>query len=157
MNGQEPAIRAWIRRHKVCWELLPYRVSLRGSSAQVGFELNLYAQHEPASFASPGCPKCQEVFHTLQQIAHLVMPQESRPTRYEISPFDSSFHLRPENKMRNEVQLTMLLIHRDNLFDPLDECERKCATEIEKNLKELGAQSRAWSSEQSATAEGSNP
>ena len=152
MKTQNSELQSWIREHKVCWELLPHWMSDRGNRVQVGFELNLFAQHGPSVLASPGCPKCQDLFRVLQQIAQAALPTENRPTRYEICPFDSSFHLRPETRMKNEVQLTLLLIHRENVLDPVDDCEHKCATEIEERLKELGAQRRVWSDLGSAPA-----
>ena len=140
----EPDLKEWIRQHKVCSELLPYFEMHESKKVQVGFELHLYAQHSPGVMANPGCKECQEVYKHLQQIARLALPQEFRPTRYEIEPFDASFHIRKETKMKSEVQLTMLIIHREGFFNPVDDCERRCLAEIQQKLKEIGVQSKIW-------------
>ncbi len=141
----------WIREHKVCWELFPYYALGRGGRIQIGFELDLYAQHLPWVKTNPGCKECEEVFKKLEEIARLALPTEFRPTRYDIQPFDASFHIRPETKLKQEVQLTMLIIHREGYFDPLDECERRCAAEIQQHLKNLGVQSKVWSQMRAGT------
>jgi len=137
-------IRQWIREHKVCWELSPYLIMKDDIKIQVGFELHLLAQHIPGENANPGCAKCQEIFVILQRLARIVLPKEIRPTQYEITSFDGSFHLRRENRMKEEVQLTLLITHRNGFFNPVDDCEQRCAGEIEKNLKDLGAQHGIW-------------
>ncbi len=135
----------WIKEHKVCWELFPYKPMGIDGRIQVGFELDLYAQHLPSTNANPGCKECEKVFKQLEQIAHLALPAEFRPTRCEIQQFDASFHLRPETKLKPEIQLTILIVHREGFFHPVDECERKCADEIQKHLKSIGVQRKVWS------------
>lgn len=143
MNS-ETNLPKWIQEHKVCWDAAPLSALHNGMTIQVGFELHLYAQHEDSVLANPGCSKCQKIFEVLQEIAQRVMPTEQRPSRYEIAPFDASFHLRPENHLREEVQLTIQVLHRQEYFDPVDECEKKCLAEMEKKLSQLGVQSKSW-------------
>jgi hypothetical protein len=69
---------------------------------------------------------------------------ESRPTRYEIAPFDASFHLRPEARWVPEVQLTVAIVHRHRHLNPIDSCEETCAKEIQESLRRLGAPPRSW-------------
>ena len=38
----------WIQEHKVCWDLLPYYAVDGGPRIQIGFELDLFAQHLPS-------------------------------------------------------------------------------------------------------------
>ena len=140
----ESDLKEWIRQHKVCSELLPYYEMNAGRKVQVGFELHLYAQHAPGVKANPGCSECQEVYKHLQQVAQLALPQEFRPTRYEVEAFDASFHIRRETNMKSEVQLSMLIIHREDFFNPVDDCERRCSAEIQQKLNELGVQPRVW-------------
>lgn len=141
---QETPLIEWIAEHKVCWELLPYHVMSGGRRTQVGYELYLYAQHSTSVKADPGCIECQKVYTKLQQIAHLALPKEFRPTTYHIMPFDGAFHMRTETRMKYEVQLTLQIIHREGFLNQVDECERKCADEIERNLREMGARVKAW-------------
>ncbi len=145
----------WIQEHKVCWELFPYYAMDNGERIQIGFELDLYAQHLPSVVADPGCKECEVVYKNLEQIARLALPTEFRPTKYDIQQFDASFHLRPETKLKPEIQVTILILHREGFFDPVDECERKCTDEIQKNLKNIGVQRKVWSQRTAQIAEGS--
>ena len=135
----------WIQQHKVCWELVPYYAIGRAGKIQVGFELDLFAQFESGAKPNPGCKQCEEVFHNLAEIGRLALPTDFRPTRYDFQQFDASFHLRTETKLKPEIQLTILIIHREGFFNPVDECERKCATEIQQRLKNMGVQRKVWS------------
>jgi hypothetical protein len=145
----------WIQKHKVCWDLLPYYAVDGGPRIQIGFELDLFAQHLPSVVANPGCKECENVYKNLAQIARKALPTEFRPTKYEIQQFDASFHIRRETNLKTEIQVTVLIIHREGLFDPVNECERKCADEIEKHLKNMGVQRKVWLQRTAPTTEGS--
>ena len=72
-------------------------------------------------------------------------PRDERPTRYEIEPFDVSFHLRSESAWTPEVQLAVHIIHGERYLRPVDDCDRRCAAEIQANLRRLGVQPQRWS------------
>jgi len=128
----------WIYEHKVCWELSPYfAIVAEDRKEQIGFELDLFAQHSDRTDINPGCRKCEELYAGLQHIAISVLPHEKRPTAYEIEPFDAAFHLRLETKMKTEVQLKIVIRHHSDVLRPLDECEQKCCREIRLNLERL--------------------
>lgn len=137
-------LKEWVKKHKVCWELLPHQAVMGSKIIQVGFELYLYAQHLEGAKPSPGCEECYELYKKLHEIALLTLPTENRPTRYEITPFDSAFHMRPKNRLKTEVQLMLLIIHRTEYMNPVDDCEVKCSAEIQKKLKEMGVQMKIW-------------
>ncbi len=143
--GMEETLRRWIREHRVCWELSPLQEMDHRARVPVGYELRLFARHPPGVRADPGCLECRDLYEKLRAIAVFALPREHRPTRYEIAPFDASFHLRPESEWVSEVQLTLDIVHGQDYLRPIDECEQKCAREIEDRLRALGAQSRAWS------------
>jgi hypothetical protein len=142
--NEELELKKWIVLHKVCWELLPHQTVVDGKIIQLGFELHLYAQHFQGVRANPGCEECYELYKKLPEIALQVLPVENCPTRYEITPFNSSFHMRPKNNLKTEVQLMLLIIHRTNYMNPVDDCEVKCSAEIQKKLKEIGVQMKIW-------------
>src|SRR3989304_5625483 len=89
--------------------------------------------------------ECWDVYEKLRAIALFALPRQHRPTRHEIAPFDASFHLWPESKWVPEVQLTLEIVHRRDYLRPIDDCEQKCAREIQARLRVLGARSRAGS------------
>jgi len=112
---------------------------------QVGYELDLYAQHDPGVKADPGCHECRDLHDILKILAIQVLPKENRPSRYQIEEFDAAFHIRPETNLKVEVVLKMLIIHREDFFAPVDLCEQKCSAEIQRNLARLGVQPKVWS------------
>lgn len=143
MNAQHDLLE-WIKEHKVCWELVPYYVFTSEGKIQVGFELDLYAQIDAQIRTNPGSTASEQIFEKLAHVARLSFPQDRRPTRYDIQVFDASFHYRKETKLKPEIQLTLLITHRQDFFHTVDECERRCAGEIEEHLKGLGVQRKIW-------------
>jgi len=146
---EEETLRQWVARHKVCWELSPL-VELDqhpkepAARVQVGFELQLFARHAGHVKPSPGCAECVTLYDKLRAIALYTLPKDQRPSRYELSPFDSSFHLRPESEWVPEVQLTIRIVHGSDYFKVIDDCEKRCSEEIQGQLRALGAQRKAW-------------
>lgn len=87
---------------------------------------------------TPGCQYCYETFKDLRKIAEWIMPQERRPSRYEISIFDGSIHSASKRRFRPEVVLNMKIVHREAFDQPVDECEELCLKEMRQKLAELG-------------------
>lgn len=141
----QTTLKEWIRAHKATWELGPWQEIVAGRPSAVGFELRLFGQHGPHSGASPGCEHCVSLYEKLRAIALAAFPNEHRPTQYQIEPFDAAFHLRPDSEWAPEVQLVVHIVHREGYLRPVDECEKRCAEEIQKNLRGLGVQPKSWS------------
>ena len=141
----EDTLKQWVREHKVTWEMSPLRELVGHAPKAVGYELRLYGLHHKGVVASPGCSECQAVHERLRAIALAVLPTEHRPTRYDIATFDSSLHMRSESEWEPEVELTLNLTHRNGYLGPLDDCEKRCADEIQAGLKRLGVQPKRWS------------
>lgn len=138
-------LRAWIREHRVCWELSPRVEFHQHQRVQVGFDLTLLARHPEALGDGPGCEVCRRHYETLREIALSVVPKAAGPTSCEVDPFDASVHLRPETRWTPEIELNMAILHRDGTFSGVDEDERRCAAAIEEELRRLGARPRIWS------------
>jgi hypothetical protein len=151
----EATLGHWVREHRVTWEIGPLQELVDQRPATVGFELRLFGRHDPDRQASPGCRECLSLHQRLRAIAAAAFPRDTRPTRYEIEPFDGSFHLRPESEWADEVQLTVRIVHGDGYLRPLDECEKRCAEEIQAALRRLGVQPRTWSDARAAAGSGS--
>lgn len=150
-NSNQRELREFIRDHQVCWETRPITAILGDDPRQVGFELELRAVHGPSSHKpKPGCPECQRLFQELRKLAEAIFPHEHRPSRYEIRPFDHSFHLdpsrgfRPEVALRPEIVLRIEILDRKDYFQPDEACEISCLKEMEQSLKELGARKGRW-------------
>jgi hypothetical protein len=140
----EAPLREWVREHKVTWELGPWKEMVGHGAVAVGFELRLLARYPPEAHPMPGCHDCAEIYQGLREVALVTLPREHRPTLYEIEPFQAALHLRRESEWAPEVQLAVHIIHREGYLRPLDECERRCAAEIEQNLARLGVQPGRW-------------
>ena len=149
----DATLKDWVRQHRVTWELSTLQELVDRRPATIGFELRLFGQHGPHTEASPGCQQCVSLHGRLRAIAVAAYPTEHRPTTYEVKPFDASIHLRPESGWAPEVQLAVHIVHREGYLRPLDECEKRCAEEIQVALRGLGVQPRSWSdSRMSASA-----
>lgn len=151
----ETTLKHWVRQHRVTWELGAWQELVEHQPTTVGFELRLFGQHDPHVQASPGCPECISLHERLRAVAEAALPREHRPTRYEIEPFEAAFRLRPESEWKPEVQLTVRIVHREGYLRPLDECEKRCAEEIQLALRGLGVQPRTWSDSRKGTGSGS--
>jgi hypothetical protein len=138
-------LKEWVGQHRVTWELGPWQELVEHRPTTVGFELRLFGQHAPQAHPLPGCQECVSLHGKLRAIAAAAFPEERRPTEYEVEPFDASFHLRPESEWTPEVQLTVHIVHRHGYLRPVDECEKRCAEEIQKALRALGVQPKSWS------------
>lgn len=150
----DPTVRQWVREHRVTWEIGPLQEIVDHRPATVGYELRLFAQHDADVHPTPGCSECVSLHDKLRAITLAALPHERRASWCQLAPFDSAFHLRPESEWRPEVQLTVRIVHRHEYLRPLDECEKRCADEIQEALRELGAQPKRWSAARGATPDG---
>ena len=135
---------SWIREHHVTWEVSPWQEIVGHSPTAVGFEVRLYARHAPGRIPDPGCDLCAALHEKLRAIALSVLPKEPRPTQYTIEPFKASLHLRPEGHWDPEVELVMHIVHREEYLRGVDDCEKRCAGEIQDGLRGLGVQPKSW-------------
>ncbi len=139
-------LRQLVMQHKVCWEVWPeYHIDRDGKRIQIGFELVLIGTHyHPEQSPVPGCAECVKVYEDLHQLAQWVIPQEERDSRYKTGLFDASIHYSPQRKFRKDISLEIKILHREGFDRPTDACEVECLKEMEKKLKELGAQKTNW-------------
>jgi hypothetical protein len=72
------------------------------------------------------------------------LPEERRPSKYELSPFDQSIRYSHMRKDRPDVLLTITISHRNHPMECIDECEVRCLNEIKPQLRDIGAEQRAW-------------
>ncbi len=136
-----------IQDHRVCWEALPERIPVKDEEPlKVGFDLMLYGTHKEGEHPTPGCEKCAQIYRDLRKIANWVIPKEERPSRYEISIYESAIGYNRMRGNRPDVELTIKILHRSRYDQPVDECEITCLNEMKTKLVSLGAQERHWKS-----------
>lgn len=144
-------LREIARRHQVCCEVWPERSVLEGRRIQIGFELQLCgvnshaAEVEGSSHPVPGCAQCLRTYQDIRQVAEWILPNKTQPTRYEIQAFDHSIHIAPhKRKSRNEVVVTIHIMHRHDFNRAVDECEDRCLKEMQLRLRDLGIVEGTW-------------
>ena len=132
------------RKHGVCYEVWPEWSLVGNERIKIGYVLELYGanSHEQGRkicHLVPGCRSCRETFEDMKKIAEWIMPREERVSRYELEPFNRVIHIAPkQRKLRSEVVLTVKILHRSEINQPVDDCEQRCLKEMRGKLNELG-------------------
>ena len=138
-------LRMVVQDHRVCWEVLPERIPVKDEEPlKVGFDLMLYGTHEVGMHPTPGCERCAQIYRDLRKIANWIIPKEERPSRYEISIYESAIGYNRMRGNRPDVELTIKILHRARYDQPVDECEVLCLNEMKAKLLDLGAQEKRW-------------
>jgi hypothetical protein len=138
-------LRMFVQSHRVCWEVLPERIPVKDEEPlKVGFDLMLYGTHEVGVHPTPGCEKCAEIYRDLRKIANWIIPKEERPSRYEISIYESAIGYNRMRGNRPDVELAIKILHRSAYDQPVDECEVLCLNEMKAKLGKLSAQEKRW-------------
>ena len=135
-------LRAWIREHRIWWEVLPFTEIQERKLLQVGFEFHLYGRH-PRSGTGPGCSECHALHDRLRLLASSVVPEDVRASQYDVDPYHAAFYCGQE-PATFDVRLTLRIRHREGYFDPIDACEIGCSKEIQENLRTLGSPQDHW-------------
>ena len=134
-----------VQRYRVCWEVWPECIVLRGDRRQVGFVLELSGTFESGTdYPYPDWVARQRVFAALRQIAEAILPREKRPSGYEVDSDDQALHYSRVRGSRPDVSVAIHIYHRQGFEQPVDDCEVRCLTEMEQRLKELDACERQW-------------
>jgi hypothetical protein len=145
-------LRAIARKHQVCYEVWPERSVAEGRKIQIGFELQLCGTNSHVAAKGkqpvPGCEYCQSTYEDLKQIAEWILPQDERPSRYEIGAFDRSLHVAPHSRhSRSEVVVPIHIMHRTEFNREVDECENRCLKEMRDRLNQLEVCEGRWRSD----------
>lgn len=133
-------IKNLIEKHRVCFESWFEYAMVEGVRTHIGYALRLSGinRHEPGEHSVPGCARCRQTYADLCRIARWILPPDDRASQYRIEPFDSSFHIAKARNHREEVVVTIQVLHRDQPDCPADECEMRCLKEMREKLKEFG-------------------
>lgn len=143
-------LREIARSHQVCYEVWPERSVSEGRAIRIGFELqlcgaNAHTSTDGPNHPVPGCAHCVSTYGELRQIAEWILPREERPSRYEIGAFDHSLHIAPpKRRRRNEVVVSIHIMHRHDFNRAVDDCEDRCLKEMRQRLHQLGIVEGLW-------------
>jgi hypothetical protein len=133
-------IKNLIEKHRVCFESWYEYAMVGGVRSHTGYALRLSGinNHETGEHGVPGCTYCRQTYSDLCSVAKWILPPDDRASQYRIEPFDSSFHIAKTRGHREEVVVTIQVLHRDDPDRPADECEMRCLGEMRQKLKEFG-------------------
>jgi hypothetical protein len=145
-QGELARLKTLVQERRVSWEVWPFKLALKGGgNMEVGFELILLGTHaHEEDRPLPGCEKCVAIFRDLKEIAAWIIPKVTRDSQYQIAAFDHAIRYAPERKNRPDVSLSLKILHRGCLQQPVDECEVLCLNEMKAKLAEIGAQHCRW-------------
>ena len=144
-SAKEASVKDLIEKHRVCYEWCNEYDMVNDVRTSIGYSLRLYGcniKHEVDGGCEtepvPGCPVCRKTYDDLVCVARWILPTEKRESQYKIEPFDSAFHFAPRRGLREEIVVSIQIVHREDPGLPKDECEGRCLNEMCANLKRLG-------------------
>jgi hypothetical protein len=140
--AEDPQIAEFVRTHHVHFDVKPESAVRGAERVNVGFEVKLWAMHARGARVLPGCPKCSDLAGELRRVAEWAIPNEHRPTRVVIEPFQRALYDSKEVAGADEIAMSIRLIHREGYELPIDACEERCLKEIRERLRALKAQER---------------
>ena len=139
--------REWTREHRARYEVRPLVAMQRDQQVQIGFEVELAASL-PAR-TTPGEsrePAIRSVMTTLGDLARLVLPAEGEVARSELAPSRAILQLSTEpgeTSLRPEVRRAVKIVHREDVWRPVEEGDRELLAPFERRFKELGVRAAA--------------
>ena len=144
-SAKEASVKDLIEKHRVCYEWCNEYDMVNDVRTSIGYSLRLYGcniKHEVDGGCEtepvPGCPVCRKTYDDLVCVARWILPTEKRESQYKIEPFDSAFHFAPRRGLREEIVVSIQIVHRGDPGLPKDECEGRCLNGMCANLKRLG-------------------
>ena len=148
------SIQAWVRGHKVAWEVQPLMEAVKGRGLRrTGLELHLFASAGGAAPAGAEDKPFADLHERVCRIAEMALPEDAK-VLVEVLPFDAAEHLRPETGYEPEVQVTVCFTPGDpeaveTEIEAAPGFIERLQTAIERKLRDLGLQPRAWGSTRS--------
>lgn len=138
-------IKNLIEKHRVCYEWWKEYDLIEEKRVHIGYGLRLCAinENETSKIVEghpvPGCGVCRKTFNDLSCLARWILPKEKRESQYMIEPFDNAFHFASgARNNREEIVLTIQILHRMDVSRPAEECQNLCFQEMCRDLKKLG-------------------
>ena len=139
--------REWTREHRVRYEVRPLMAMQRERQVQVGFEFELAASlPAPTAPGESREPAMRNVMTTLGDLARLVLPAEGELARSELAPSRGMVQLSKEpgeTGFRPEVRRAVKIVHREDLWRPVEEGERELLVPFERRFQQLGVRAGA--------------
>lgn len=131
-------LRELCNRHEVVYRVLPERVVHDDDIMKVGFVVEVRGHHDhPPHPVHPGCLHCRHLYDLMTEIVQRARPPQKHLTRFRIDMFQPRLYVEKEDG-RYAVGVTIHIVHRGEMFSPVDECEVECLTRFRQGLESLG-------------------
>lgn len=143
------ALRASVLRHQVSYEVWPEWSGCGGRARRIGYCMSICGVNDKIDCTRghhvPGCPHCGSTYDAIRKIAEWITLTEHPDCRFQIEPFDRAFHIAPRQRWsRNEIIVTLKILHSHNVDGPLDDSQERCLNELRVELKKLGVREGVW-------------
>src|SRR5687768_3952913 len=131
--------REWAREHRARYEVRPLLAMQGNQQVQIGFEFELAASLPPRATAGESRePAIGNVMTTLGDLAGLVLPAEGDTARSELTPLHGLVQVSKESDFRPEVRRTVKIVHREDVWRPVEEGERARLAPFEGRFRQRG-------------------
>ncbi len=108
MAGPSAIPASFAREHHLHYDVTPEEVAGTGGRQTVGFDLRVFATHDRASLASPGCAECSQLLTALRAFAEDVVQRSGRGAApVEILSDPSTLYQSTEDSGKDEVAVTI--------------------------------------------------
>ena len=149
MDQPQPSpeeLKAWIQRHKVCWEISPLQEMIKGHGVQrTGYELHLFAELTSPGAGMERATAAEDVYAGLRRVVNCLKSDDNDPLAHsEVSTFDHSAHLRSETGFVPEVQITFVATQAHAGRQLTDQEIHARIVAVEAELHGLGLHRKAW-------------
>ena len=134
----------WAREHGARYDVRPL-VAMQGDKrVQVGFEFELAASLPVTREGGESRDAViRKVMNALGDLARLVFPADDKVVRVELAPAHGVAQLSRETGFRPEVRRTVKIVHRQDVWQNVNEGDRDKLVPFERRLKELGVKAGA--------------
>jgi hypothetical protein len=130
---------AWVRAHRVCWEIEPLRELVEGRGVQqTGYEVRLFGRLDLRAEERADQARLR-VHDGLRELALDVLASFPEPhALIQVRPFDRAVHRRPETSFVAEIELSVVAYPRHPAEPmPAAEAQERIAA-VEEKLRGLG-------------------
>lgn len=146
MSPEQPAPeRAWIEKHRVCWEVEPLKEMVKGHGIQqTGALLTLYARFERPAEKGPDLTRITiEVHAGLVRLLRDALASLDDPLRVDIEACDFTNHERPETHHHIEIEAAARVV-ADLGGIPDTGLLHASLARAESYLKQAGVKAQVW-------------
>ena len=156
ISFSDELLRNIVLRHQVSYDVWPEWSGCGGRARRIGYCVSLCGVNDGSECGRghhvPGCIHCSLSYDELRKIAEWITLKVEQNCRCEIQSFDRAWHIGPRQRSsRNEIVVTVKILHLHNVDSPIEEAQEHCLKEICSKLGELGIREGVW---QSAAAGG---